>query len=69
MCERITSSSQQVTTSTKVDELLTQAKSVWEDVKGSVDVSIPKVSYEFHVVCRVGSVDECWLWIGLLFFI
>ncbi|XP_027236056.2 synergin gamma isoform X1 [Penaeus vannamei] len=43
VCERITSSSQQVTTSTKVDELLTQAKSVWEDVKGSVDVSIPKM--------------------------
>ncbi|XP_042870787.1 synergin gamma-like isoform X3 [Penaeus japonicus] len=43
VCERITSSSQQVTTSTKVDELLTQAKSLWEEVKVSADVSIPKM--------------------------
>ncbi|XP_069956355.1 synergin gamma isoform X2 [Cherax quadricarinatus] len=43
VCKRISSSSQQVTTSAKVDELLTQGKTLWDDISSSLDNSIVKV--------------------------
>ncbi|XP_071535794.1 uncharacterized protein [Panulirus ornatus] len=42
VCRRISSSSQQVTTSAKVDDLLSQAKSLWEEISAAGGNSITK---------------------------
>lgn len=43
VCERIASSSKQVTTSTKVDQLLVNAQSVWDQILAASDGTLTKV--------------------------
>ncbi|XP_042239655.1 synergin gamma-like isoform X1 [Homarus americanus] len=44
VCKRISSSSQQVTTSSKVDDLLTRAKSLWGEISAASDDSVVKAA-------------------------
>lgn len=71
VCERIASSSKQVTTSTKVDQLLVDAQCLWDQILGASDGTLTKVG-PFTAVLKLFLMIYCtqvWLDYYIIFII